>query len=156
MKLKILIIFFSSLPSCSWFWSAWFLDLNCSGQHGITNNLLSWISVFFHSTLKKLKLVCSVVGFQVFNPKSCYIFSWYYKKPHLTALSFSFSIPGPVTCIQRLTNPSIHSDLPCRHHTSNSCRKVFFEGHADHCWSDIGYIVHSHYNMHTNNVQLST
>ena len=103
---------------------------------------------YFHSTIKNLTLPHSApvfqstgplhvfivwqktslccAQFQFFNPKSCYIYPMAYK--HLN--SFQPVIQKPhIKFIWEST----------------------FEVHVDHCWSDIGHIVHSHYSMHTVN-----
>ena len=63
-----------------------------------------------------------------FLTKAHYMFPQYDKKPHFTMLSFSFSVPRPITYIPWLANSSIHSNLPCRDHTSNSCGRVLLKG----------------------------
>ena len=50
---------------------------------------------------QKTSLRCA--QFQCFNPKSCYMFPWYDKKLHFAALSFSVSIPSPITCFHSMT-----------------------------------------------------
>ena len=96
-------------------------------------SVLHSVSVFqsqglSHISIVQQKTSLCCAQFQFFNPKACYMFSKYDKKLHFTMLSFSFSIPSPVTYIQWLTNSSIHSNLPCRNHTSNSCGRVLLKG----------------------------
>ena len=125
---------------------------------------------YFHSLTKNLTSQRSV---SVFSPKAHYMFSSYHKKLHFTTLSFSFSIPRPITCfhsmrknLTSLRSVSVFQSqgllhisnglqtpqfIPTFH--SETTHKIYvgeyFQGHVDHYWSDIEYVVHSHCNMHT-------
>ena len=71
--------------------------------------------------------------------------------------SFSFSLPRPV--LLHISNglrtpqfiPTFHAETTHQIHVGE-----YFEGHVDHCRSDMWYNVHSHYNVHTIYFQWST
>ena len=103
------------------------------------------------------------------------------QKPHFTMLSFSFSIPRPITYSHSMTKTSLHYAhwfqffSPRSHYMYPMAYKLLdsfqpsmerphtkfmwestFQGHVDHCWCDMWYNVHSHYNVHTMSFQYST
>ena len=151
--------------------------------HSMTKNITSLrsVSVFqsqvpLHVSIvwQKTSLCCA--QFQFFNPKSHSTFPQYDKTLHFAALSFSFSIPSPVTCFHSLTKniTSLHSvsvfqfQVPL--HVSNGLQSPQLNPafhaettHQIHVWEyswrgwfDIEYIVHYHYNMHTINFPWTT
>ena len=77
--------------------------------HSLTKNFTSLhsVSVFrsqgpLHVFIVWQKTSLRCAQFQFFSPKAHYMFSQYDQKPHFAALSFSFSIPRPVTCFHSL------------------------------------------------------
>ena len=103
-------------------------DKNLTSLHSVSG-FQSQGTLHIFIVWQKTSLHCA--QFQFFNPSSHYMYPMAYKLLN----SFQPSIQKP--------------------HIKFMWESMF-EGHVDHCWSDIGCVVHSHYNMHTVNFPWST
>ena len=84
-----------------------------------------------HVSIEWQKTSLHCTQFQFFNPNTCYM----YPMAYIPCNSFQPSMKQPhIKFIWEST----------------------FEGHVDHCWFDIGYVVHYHYHMYTMNFPWST